>query len=317
MENLNRLLLSLYDAAQTCSLLEFHEHTLAQTRQALRFDSAAVLTASVSAGQELAIQNLHFQNQSNETLTDREALTTPDQALAQAWRQRGNCIAADSSSLFRDTDFMHYCKKHGIAHSLVMIPPTARSGNFDLISLWRANPRGAYSSDDIRVGDLLLSHLMKAREINQRLAAAGIATDLPTKISLVSSTAGRLYFIDDAATALLQSEWPQWTPPLLPPALMAALKGGVEKQFGGQRISARAVVRDKLLFIHLLPASGMPRLTAAELRVAGLAARGLSYKEIAREQGSSPATVRNQLHSAYKKLGVSNKAALTAALSRQ
>lgn len=316
MDNLNRLLLSLYDAAQTCSLLEFHEHTLAQTRQALRFDSAAVLTASVSADQELAIQTLHFQNQSNETLTDREALTTPDQALAQAWRHRGSCIAADSSSLFRDTDFMHYCKKHGIAHSLVMIPPTARAGNFDLISLWRAKPGSAYSSDDIRVGDLLLSHLMKAREINQRLAAAGSATDLPSKISLISSMAGRLYFNDDAAIALLQSEWPQWTPPLLPPALMAALQGGGGR-FSGRRITAGTVVRDNLLFIQLTPASGLPRLTAAETRVAGLAVRGLSYKEIAREQGVSPATVRNQLHSTYKKLGVSNKAALAAVLSRQ
>jgi DNA-binding CsgD family transcriptional regulator len=211
---------------------------------------------------------------------------------------------------------MHYCKKHGIAHSLVMIPPTAKAGNFDLISLWRGNPRSAYSSDDIRVGDLLLSHLMKAREINQRLAAADAATELPNKISLVSSTAGRLYFIDDAAIALLQSEWSQWTPPLLPPALMAALKDAGDSRFTGQRISAKAVVRDNLLFIQLGLASGMPRLTAAELRVAGLAALGLSYKEIAREQGSSPATVRNQLHSAYKKLGVSNKAALAAALSR-
>jgi DNA-binding CsgD family transcriptional regulator len=315
MQNLNRLLLSLYDAAQTCSLLEFHEHALAQARRALRFDSAAVLTASVSEDQELAIQNLHFHNQSNDTLTDREALTTPDQALAQAWRHRGGCIAADSSALFRDTDFMHYCKKHGIAHSLVLIPPTAKAGNFDLISLWRARPRSAYASDDIRIGDLLLPHLMKAREINQRLAFGAGAAVLPQQISLVSSKAGRLYFIDDAAIALLQSEWRQWTPPLLPPALLAALKDGAS-QLAGRGIMATTTVRDKLLFIQLSPTSGLPRLTPAELQVAGLAARGLSYKEIAREQDISPATVRNQLHSVYKKLGVSNKAALTAALPR-
>jgi DNA-binding NarL/FixJ family response regulator len=41
-----------------------------------------------------------------------------------------------------------------------------------------------------------------------------------------------------------------------------------------------------------------------------LAAEGNQYKEIARELAVSPATVRNQLHTIYRKMKVPNKAAL-------
>ena len=58
------------------------------------------------------------------------------------------------------------------------------------------------------------------------------------------------------------------------------------------------------------------KLTLAESRVAALAARGASYKEVARETGSSPATVRNQLHSIYLKLKVSGRTELSNVLMR-
>jgi len=54
----------------------------------------------------------------------------------------------------------------------------------------------------------------------------------------------------------------------------------------------------------------MQRLTPAERRVAIMATEGLSYKIIARNLGKSPATVRNQLHAVYQKLGVANRTAL-------
>ena len=58
----------------------------------------------------------------------------------------------------------------------------------------------------------------------------------------------------------------------------------------------------------------MQRLTPAERLVAALAMRGTPYKSIARALDKSPATVRNQLHVIYRKLGVSNRTALACAL---
>ncbi len=60
--------------------------------------------------------------------------------------------------------------------------------------------------------------------------------------------------------------------------------------------------------------AAMQRLTPAERLVAAMAMRGAPYKIIARSLDKSPATVRNQLHMIYQKLGVSNRTALSCAL---
>jgi len=51
-------------------------------------------------------------------------------------------------------------------------------------------------------------------------------------------------------------------------------------------------------------------LTPRERQVCGLAAQGMANKEIAAELGLSVNTVQNYLKSAFKKLGVSSRAAL-------
>lgn len=64
-------------------------------------------------------------------------------------------------------------------------------------------------------------------------------------------------------------------------------------------------------------ASAMCTLSAAELKVARLVAKGLSYKEIARELDRSLSTIDHQLRSIRHKLGVSSTARLVSALSDQ
>ena len=50
--------------------------------------------------------------------------------------------------------------------------------------------------------------------------------------------------------------------------------------------------------------------------MAELFASGMTNKQVARELGTSPSTVRNQLVRIYEKLGISNKAALTLKVSQ-
>lgn len=52
---------------------------------------------------------------------------------------------------------------------------------------------------------------------------------------------------------------------------------------------------------------GVVKLTRAEAQVVSHAARGLSNKEIARALGKAETTVRNQLQSVYRKLGVRSR----------
>ena len=55
-----------------------------------------------------------------------------------------------------------------------------------------------------------------------------------------------------------------------------------------------------------------PSLTPQERRVASLAARGLSNREIARNVGCSEGVVKLHLHRVYWKLGVQGRAGLIA-----
>lgn len=64
------------------------------------------------------------------------------------------------------------------------------------------------------------------------------------------------------------------------------------------------------------PAADAPRLTAAELAVARLAAKGLSYKQIARTLNRSFSTIDHQLRSVRHKTGATSHAQLAARLAR-
>ncbi|MBB3178687.1 LuxR C-terminal-related transcriptional regulator [Variovorax sp. Sphag1AA] len=63
------------------------------------------------------------------------------------------------------------------------------------------------------------------------------------------------------------------------------------------------------------PPPAVAGLTPAELKVARMAATGMSYKEIARELGRSFSTVDHQLRSARDKLGVASTARLASVLA--
>ncbi len=64
-----------------------------------------------------------------------------------------------------------------------------------------------------------------------------------------------------------------------------------------------------------LPRTGIDALTAGERRVAGLAARGRTNRDIARELFVTPKTVENHLGRVYSKLGVTGRRELVGVLA--
>lgn len=66
--------------------------------------------------------------------------------------------------------------------------------------------------------------------------------------------------------------------------------------------------------LRIAPHRLSDRLSARERDIASLIAEGHTHKEIARELGLAPATVRNQTARIYAKAGVTSRAALTRAL---
>jgi DNA-binding NarL/FixJ family response regulator len=94
-------------------------------------------------------------------------------------------------------------------------------------------------------------------------------------------------------------------PGLLVEGARAVLAGGryLQKEVAGpllDRLFAREHARERLTRI----------LTARELEIARLAARGLRSKEVAAELGIAEGTIKIHLHNVYQKLGVASRVEL-------
>lgn len=310
------LLLDLYGAAQDCTRDAFHEEAFRLIGRQLDFDSAVVLGAHGGAGTALSVHSMHYLEQPLEKLWAHEQLETPDVVLADALQQRGNVLARVSEELFApNTDVADYCKRFGVAHTMILIPQSQRDNQYELISLWRARRHDHYNAQDVAGASLVLPHFFQARQINARLQPEPGPNDADG-VSLLASQSGTLYFVPQPAIVLLQREWPEWTPPRLPPPLIERLGSRRDLSYAGRHLTVQGKVLGHMLHLQCALRRHKPSLTAAERSVAELAAGGMSYKEIARVLDIAPATVRNQLHSVYGKLDIRNKAMLAQVLDR-
>jgi DNA-binding NarL/FixJ family response regulator len=114
----------------------------------------------------------------------------------------------------------------------------------------------------------------------------------------------------------LRERYPHWDGAQPPAELAAALRRPpATVKLGSQRLAAQHC--GELLLLSLVSQRRGPLLPPREMSVALLYSAGRSHKEIARETGLSPSTVRTYLRDVYLHLGVSNKVALGRALSGQ
>lgn len=326
MEISNNVLLDIYDSAQYCSVSDFNEYALAKFKKIVQFDSAAMADFSVTPTREFSMQAGHLHAVPVEKISERQklvgseklnpngSLSSRDAVLKIAYAQRGKSVIADIKEVVLDSDLLNYCKKYETSHSLTFVSDGTSTGTISTIVLWRATRKSAYQKKHSHAANLVLPHILQARKINRRLTTT-FPTELHDSSTALANFNGYLHFVEQKAIQLLQLEWKQWRPPLLPRPLIDSLRQNKEKVFIGVSICVKASVQGNMICLVVTAKNNQEmELSSAEYRAAKLAAEGLQYKEIARQLGVSPATVRNQLHSAYTKLGVSNKTALAAAL---
>lgn len=118
---------------------------------------------------------------------------------------------------------------------------------------------------------------------------------------------GRLHECSGGFHLALRAEWPDWTGPSLPAALVRQFGAG---GYVGRRIDIEATAFGDQWLLAAHSRGAAKRLGQRELQAARLYARGLTYRDIAAQLGVAPATVRNQLRASFAKLGVSSKVEL-------
>jgi DNA-binding CsgD family transcriptional regulator len=318
----DHVLLELYRAARESPIPEFQERALQLLGSACRFDSAMWGLGDVGPESGLALHTIHLHNVPHEMLATYEDIKDHDLAAFEAAQRMGevcNFNLRDMMSGARYADVASFDARYGLQNLLVSAVLDETLGSIGFIALWRAREGDRYCEDDRLLGETLLPHFFEAGTINQlvwlnRMTGTVVAL---RGARAIANLLGELQTRDNAFVAILRKEWPDWSPPVLASDLLECMRRSPERRFVGRRISVTAALAHGMLFLLAKENGAVERLSPAQLEVATLIASGLSYKEVARRLTISPATVRNQLHDSYVKLGINNKAALAQRLSER
>ena len=233
------------------------------------------------------------------------ALATQDDYGRAIRTQRGIVHRASDTGADMPDAVREFDRRFGIDHAMAMALEDPSTGHGFFICLYRGPDEQPFDDDEARCFDVLVRHLLQLwRFALQDALRAGPRGDIE-RVG-IADREGRLVHLGAHLFDWLCERWPGWDGRQLPQPLK--LPPGVTLQVGDDDAQAW------LLLEPTPEAAGGPRLSPSRLRVARLFAQGQSNKEIARQLGLSPATVRTYLRDAYLQLGVRNKVELGDAL---
>lgn len=207
-----------------------------------------------------------------------------------------------------------FARRHDLFHALAITRALPGSGLMHFIALYRGQRSAGFDTAQRRIFELFSAHLMQrwSRRVTALLGQARAGGDAHALVD----AAGDIVYLDARLALWLRERFPAWQGSQLPVELLPGLTpGATALSVGRRRLSLQRC--GELWLLGLAPQRRAPLLPPRELGVALLYAHGHTHKQIARELGLSPSTVRTYLRDAYQRLGVGTKAALARRLEGQ
>ena len=201
-----------------------------------------------------------------------------------------------------------YSRRHGLFHAMAVTMELPDSGLMFFVSLYRNEGGPAFGDLEARVFGEYCRHLLlrwheHLSTLLQRGSMAG------SDAFALCNAMGVLVYVGAAVAGTIRRKYPDWQGTQLPAPMTEQLaQAPVVMRVGQERIEFAAC--GSLVALSLDPGTATRPLPPRERAVAVLYAAGSSHKEIARQLGLSPATVRTYLRNAYMELGVRNKVEL-------
>ncbi|MGV7210332.1 response regulator transcription factor [Oxalobacteraceae bacterium A2-2] len=323
-QRLSHFILDLYRDAQAAPVPEFADAMMRGMRERVAFDSGGLLLLHVNEQGRTVMTGhsvfnvvpdkaaIRAELMGAESFTVDGGFSTRDPLLRQAMAGPGRAHALSSLAV-DDDGVREYARRTQSLNAFAFI--TRQSGkSISSFSLWRARARDVFTAADLAMADLLVPHALQAISINRKLAASPLTAGASQAGFIVAEPNGWIHHLDDSAILLLRREYPDWLSHQLPPEILAGLAADSGQRYVGRHVILALRRQGGLLMIGVQGREPGRKLTAAELRVVEKIVEFGTYKEAARQLGVSPATVRNQLHAIYQKLGVNSKSSLLKAL---
>lgn len=313
---LSPLLLRLYRFARTAAAPEFKDQAFALIKEYLPFESglwgALVVTPAGSQ-----VHWVFLDHQTMEMIVNWQKYHEHDPSHKEAIANFGHTITVNLKAVKEAARYhpklLEHAHTYEICYALSTVTHDATLNLRNAISFYRGWSGTPFTEPERRFTQDLVPHLAEAWSMCaiQHVAQAAAAGPARGARALIDLT-GTVHNAEPGFVDLICAEFPGWVGPRVPFTIAGAAAMADGKLFQGKVITVSTAIdmADGMRLISVQRVGAAGRLSQRERAVASEFAAGSTYKEIATRFGVSPATVRNQLRSAYTKLGVNRKVAL-------
>jgi DNA-binding CsgD family transcriptional regulator len=313
LAKLSSLALALHRGAPSQPVESFVDWAFEALKQHVHFDSALWAAGHASADGLPVVHSYWLHRQPAQLMADYAGVARHDVVFLESLRQPGVSVIADSRD-GRFTLIYDYIDRYGIEHVLNTLDVDPLSGLLQDIALWRAARDRPFTEDERHFVQAAFPHLIEACTRNRLTHLVNVSTPRTGRPwdAAAADRAGVLHYAEGDFSRLLRQEWPDWSGPVLPPLLAGAAARGEAQRLAGERLVFKLTPLHDLLLVQARERAAIDRLTPREREIAAYTAQGLNHKEIARLLDLSPATVRNHLAAACRRVQARNKAQIAA-----
>ncbi len=319
MDDLSRLVFTVYRGARELSFTHFQDFALEQLKTFVYYDRAQW---GDSAHDIESVRNCTTGRLPSPLQAPRvelecaahgkpeKAVLIPDSHGANSGWQRTVLTEAKSKTGLRSAHCYRY------AHELMTCFANPNTTSAKSLSLFRVRKNQIFLENECRLVKNFLPHLIEALNINQAVHIEKIRNRQQEAIwsMAVADHAGNLIVSEDEFDRLLEEEWQCPRHMAVPAELYHAITGKPDQPFKGREIIVFNYEINHAFFLKGRRRLPIDRLTTREHEIAKLIAQGLTYKEIARALNIAPATTRNHMQSILEHANVHNHAALAVQL---
>lgn len=300
---ISEFLLDLYRDARHRNPGILQRETLARLREFIPFDFG-VWGGGLDASRQ--ITDIVVLDRSPVLVAEWGHVAAIDGYCDLALRRLGYTVLFDDLPGFRDSiAYTEHWLRFDACHMVATIMAEPIQGYVSFIGLGCTDPERRYSEGERLLKQLLMPHVSGALRLchESRVLDADCAGE---GAALVNS-AGMILASRAPFLSLVHEEWHHHEP-RVPIGILPAWPASVA--WRGRAIQVRIEPLGPYFLLRARPCHPLEHLAPREQQVAERFARGSTHKQIARELGLAPSTVRNQLAAIYNKLSVNDKGAL-------
>lgn len=313
IDQFSAAILDLDKMAREVPVDQYQHDALALIQKLVPFDAAWWGIMSPHAG-DFVLHSSHLFELSASFVPLWEDTKYDDNVAKAVWKQPQRTVYFDERKLAAAPGLAELTGAHHIGQAFCTSHVLGTENTFTFLSLYRERNAARFTADERLLKQYLMPHLCSSWWANRAIQIERFksTTEAEIALSLIDRQL-EIVNIEAGFRELLQAECPGWSGTKLPGVVLDWLRSGTDSAKFSRIVMQRHVFADFWL-ISARERSRADSLSKREASIANAFSRGLSYKEIARELGSAPATVRHHLRGIYEKLGVQDKAMMISAL---